>query len=157
MKISFWYIGKNKQSFIDEGLKAYSKRISHYCKFEHKLFKHVKNSESLPPKELLKKEAQIYLNELKPSDHLILLDENGKDFNSRQFASFLEQKQLQSLKHIVFAVGGAYGFSDELKSKASGKVSLSKMTFSHQLIRIIFLEQLYRAFTIIKGEKYHND
>jgi len=106
---------------------------------------------------LKKKEGQLYLNELEPSDRLILLDENGKEFNSRKFASFIEQYQMQSVKHLIFAVGGAYGFSDELKTKATAKVSLSKMTFSHQLIRIIFLEQLYRAFTIINGEKYHND
>lgn len=157
MKISLWYIGKNKQSFIEEGIKLYSKRISHYSRFEIKLFKNVKSSESLPPSELLKKEAEIYLKELKQGDTLILLDEKGKEFDSRQFATYVEQKQMHSVKHLIFAIGGAYGFSDELKEKASGKISLSKMTYSHQMIRLIFLEQLYRAFTIIKGEKYHND
>jgi len=157
MRISLWYIGKNKLPFIDEGIKTYSKRIAHYCRFEVKMFKHVKNSESLPAAELLKREAEVYLNELQAGDSLILLDERGKEFDSRKFAAFLEQKQLHSTKHLIFAIGGAYGFSDELKKKASGKISLSKMTFSHQLIRVIFLEQLYRGFTIIKGEKYHND
>ncbi len=157
MKISLWYIGKNKQAFIEEGIKLYTKRISHYTRFELKHFKHVKNSESLSPTELMKKEATLYLNELQAGDSLILLDENGKELNSRQFAAFLEQKQMIATKHLIFAIGGAYGFSKELKQKAAGKISLSKMTFSHQLIRIIFLEQLYRGFTIIKGEKYHND
>ena len=157
MKISFWYIGKNKHSFIDEGITTFSKRISHYARFDVKEYKQVKNSERLPPSELLKSEAKLYLDALKPNDKLILLDENGKEFNSRAFASFIQNQQLQSTKHLIFAVGGAYGFSPELKAKAAGKISLSKMTFSHQLIRIIFLEQLYRAFTIINGEKYHND
>lgn len=157
MKISFWYIGKNKQAFIEDGIKLYSKRISHYSRFEVKSFKNVKNSESLPPSELLKKEATLYLNEIQAGDTLILLDEKGKEYDSRKFAVFLEQKQMIATKHLIFAVGGAYGFADELKQKAAAKISLSKMTFSHQLIRIIFLEQLYRGFTIIKGEKYHND
>lgn len=157
MKISLWFIGKNKHDFISEGIKLLEKRIKHYCRFEVRIFKSVKNGEKLPSKELLKKEAKIYLNELKQEDLLILLDENGKEFNSRGFANFIEKQQLQSNKHIVFAVGGAYGFSEELKQKASSKISLSKMTFSHQLIRLIFLEQLYRSFTILKGEKYHND
>jgi len=157
MKISFWYIGKHKQDYIDEGISMFEKRIGHYCRFNIKGFNKVKHAEKLPPEELKKKEGLLYLNELQPGDKLILLDENGKEFNSRKFASYLEQFQLQSTKHLIFAVGGAYGFSEELKSKSQGKVSLSKMTFSHQLIRIIFLEQLYRAFTIINGEKYHND
>ena len=143
--------------FIDEGIKVYSKRIAHYCRFEVKLFKQVKNSESLPAAELLKKEAEVYLKEIQSGDTLILLDEQGKEFDSRKFAGFIEQKQLHSTKHLIFAIGGAYGFSEELKEKAAGKISLSKMTFSHQLIRVIFLEQLYRGFTIIKREKYHND
>lgn len=157
MKISFWYIGKHKQDYIDDGIAIFKKRIQHYCKFDIKGFNKVKHAEKLPPEELKKKEGHLYINELQPGDQLILLDEKGKEFNSRQFAAYIEYFQVQSAKHVVFAIGGAYGFSDELKAKSAGKVSLSKMTFSHQLIRIIFLEQLYRAFTIINGEKYHND
>lgn len=157
MRISFWYIGKNKHSFITEAINQLSARLDHYCRFEVKEFKQVKHGEKLPSAELLKQEAKIYLNEIKPGDTFILLDEKGKDYDSRGFASFIEKHQLQSTRHLIFAVGGALGFTDELKSKAAGRISLSKMTFSHQLIRIIFLEQLYRAFTIIRGEKYHND
>lgn len=136
MKISLWYIGKNKHAYIDEGIKMFSKRLEHYCRFDVRLFKPVKNSENLPRNTLIQQEGLMLIKELKSGDRLILLDENGKEFNSRKFADYIQNHRLQSSKHLIFAIGGAYGFSDEIKAKATGKVSLSKMTFSLSLIHI---------------------
>lgn len=150
-------IGKNKQQFIKDGIDLYSQRLQHYCKFEFIMPPEIKNSGALSKEKLKQKEAEQYNKSLKDGDYIILLDEKGKSYSSREFASRLEWLKGNSKKRTVFIIGGAYGFSDDLIKKADAKISLSKMTFSHQLIRLIFLEQLYRGFTILAGEKYHND
>lgn len=157
MKVSLWYIGKNKQHFVEDGVSYYINKIKHYCKFELKLFPKAKLGKHAKPAEHKKADAVNVLAKLQASDVLILLDEGGKVYNSIEFAKWLEQKQVYAQGNIIFLVGGAYGFDQSLYDRANGKVSLSKMTFSHQMIRISFLEQLYRAYTIINNEKYHNE
>ncbi len=157
MKISLYVIGKTNFAFVREGLELYIKRLKRYLKFEIIELPDVKGAKNRSPKEIKELEGAIFLKKIPQEAHIILLDENGKEFSSRQFASEIEQKILHSVKHLVFVVGGAYGFSVEMYTKAKSKISLSKMTFSHQIIRLIFIEQIYRAFTIIQGEPYHND
>lgn len=157
MKISFWVIGKNTPSFVEEGVKMYEKRIKHYTNFEVKYFPLVKSSKNMPKEELLKKEAQMILGKLSSRDQLVLLDERGKMMTSIEFSKYLNQKMVANVQSLVFLIGGAYGFHSSIYEKAQGKISLGKGTYSHQIIRIMFLEQLYRGFTIIRGEKYHNE
>jgi 23S rRNA (pseudouridine1915-N3)-methyltransferase len=157
MKIYFWLIGKSTPSFVTEGITEYEKRIKRYIPFEIKTFPPVKNAAKLPPKELKKVEAEMLLKHLKPQDKLIVLDEHGKDFTSVEFSNKLENWMATHSGNIIFLVGGAYGIHQDLLAKASQKIALGKATYSHQIIRIMFMEQLYRACTIIKGEKYHNE
>ena len=157
MKVSLWYIGKNKQQFVEDGISYYINKIKHYCKFELRLFPKAKLGKHAKAVEHKKAEATNILAKLQASDVLVLLDERGKVFDSIAFANWLEQKQVYAQGNIIFLIGGAYGFDQSLYERANGKVSLSKMTFSHQLIRISFLEQLYRAYSIINNEKYHNE
>jgi len=157
MKFALWGIGKTKANHFVESEAMYSKRIKHYYPLELKYFKHPKNHGALSPNILKQKEAELFLANLKSSDHLILLDEKGKQFDSRGFANQITQLGNRSIANVIFVIGGAYGFSDEIYQRANMKISLSSMTYSHQLVRTIFLEQLYRAFTIIRGESYHND
>lgn len=155
MKIDFWVIGKNNEKFIDEGIQAYLKKIKHFTEVNFQVFADIKG---IKDSAILKeKEAEKYLSKIDTDDYVILLDENGNTFSSRKFAQFIEQRQNQSVKKCIFIVGGAFGFNDKLYQRANMKISLSNMTFSHQLIRIIFLEQLYRAYTIIHNFPYHND
>lgn len=156
MKISLLTVGKTNYSFVAEGCDLYFNRLKHYCKFEFVPLEDVKKAGKLSPDQLKIKEGEKILSKLNSSDFLVLLDEKGKAFDSMQFAQWIEQKQIQSTAHIVFVVGGAFGFSSDVYERANAKLQLSKMTFSHQIIRAIFAEQLYRAFTIIKGEPYHN-
>lgn len=156
MKAELWCINKTTQSFVSEGIDMYVKRIKHYTNFDIHVFPSPKASNKLPLDKLKQAEAQLILNKLKPSDYLILLDEQGQIFDSIEFAKKIEKLQNASHKKIIFLVGGGYGFDSSLKERSNATVSLSKMTFPHELVRIIFLEQLYRAFTIIKGEKYHH-
>jgi 23S rRNA (pseudouridine1915-N3)-methyltransferase len=156
VKLKLYYIGKSNFGFVEEGIKLYESRIRHFVDFGHLLVPDVKNARNMPVAELKKKEGQLLLKNVAPIDYLCLLDENGQDYCSQSFAGMLSKTMDQGVKTIVFMIGGAYGFSDELYQRANHKLSLSKMTFSHQLVRIIFLEQLYRAFTIIKGIPYHN-
>lgn len=155
MKIEFWVIGKTSDKFIDEGILFYSKKIKYFIDLQFVVFqdiKHIKNDVLLKTKE-----AEKYLEKIKDDDFVILLDENGKEYNSRMFANFIEQRQNQSIKRLIFIVGGAFGFDEKLYARANMKIALSKMTFSHQLVRIIFLEQMYRAYSIIHNFPYHND
>ena len=157
MKISLFFTGKTSFDFIEKGITEYEKRIKRYVNFEIKIIKDVKVGKKMPPGVLKKKEGEHILKELKDSDFLILLDEKGKQYTSREFAKFIENNTITGTKRLVFVVGGAFGFSEAVYKRANSKLSLSKMTFSHQPIRLLFAEQLYRAFTIIKGEPYHND
>jgi len=157
MKISLLVIGKTDVSYLREGIEEYSKRLKHYIAFEFVMIPHLKRTKNLPVEVQKKKEGDLILGKIRKGADIILLDEQGKVMNSREFSGFVEKKTIAGVKELVFVVGGAFGFSEELYKVAKGKISLSKMTFSHQLVRLLFLEQLYRAFTIIKGEPYHND
>lgn len=157
MKTELWLTGKTIFPYLEEGVGIYEKRLGYYLSFQSVVLPEVKNGGSLPPEQLKRKEAEVVLSRLKNEDFLVLLDERGKQFTSLEFATFLEQKLQQSHKRLIFLVGGAWGFSDEIHQRAAFKLSLSKMTFSHQMVRLFFLEQLYRAMTILRGESYHNE
>jgi len=153
MRVSLYVVAKNDFSFIEEGMKLYTERIKRYIPFEVFIIKKLK---FINAEQVKKEEGKEILSKLKPSDIVVILDDKGKEFTSTAFASFLENKMAIGTKRLVFIIGGAYGFSEEVYLRSNEKVSLSKMTFSHQLIRLVFMEQIYRAFTIIKGEPYHH-
>ncbi len=156
MKIKLIVVGKTNTKYLLEGEREYEKRLSHYIKIEEIIVKEIKQAGKLSEGELKKKESQLILGKLENSDHVILLDDKGKSYSSLQFSEFLQQKMNCGLKSLVFVIGGAYGFYDEVYKRANSKLSLSKMTFSHQMVRLIFKEQLYRGFSILRGEKYHH-
>ncbi len=157
MKIFMLCVGKTKQKFVSEGVELFRNRLQHYTSFEILETKDIKNGSKLNNIKLKEEEGNKLLSFINPSDYVVLLDEKGKGFTSIEFASFIEKIQLRGVYKLFFVVGGAYGFSDAMYKRADVKIQLSKMTFSHQIIRCIFSEQLYRALTIIKGEKYHNE
>ncbi|WP_299583222.1 23S rRNA (pseudouridine(1915)-N(3))-methyltransferase RlmH [uncultured Sunxiuqinia sp.] len=157
MKIKLLVIGKTDQKYLQEGLADYHKRIPHYLPFEFTVIPDLKNTRKLSEDQQKEKEGELILAQVKAGDELVLLDERGQTFRSTEFARFLEKKMLGGLKNLILVIGGPYGFSEAVYQRATGKVSLSKMTFSHQLIRLIFSEQLYRALTILKGEPYHHE
>ena len=150
-------IGKTAFDFVESGESMYENRLKHYCSFQKVVLSDVKNAKNFSHQELKKKEGELFLDKFNKTDFVILLDENGIEFSSRKFADFIEKKALDFSGEMVFVIGGAFGFSDQMYERANSKISLSQMTFSHQLVRVLFLEQLYRAFTIIKGESYHHD
>ena len=156
VKVKFICIGKTGKSFLEEGESEYLKRLKHYLPVEKLEIPDLKNAKNLTVEQIKEQEGKEIISKMQPGDQLILLDENGVQFTSLEFAQFFQQKFNAGGKTIVFAVGGAYGFSAEVYSLATGKISLSKMTFSHQMVRMIFFEQLYRAMTILKGEPYHH-
>lgn len=157
MKITVLVVGKTDEKYILDGCAIFSKRLKHYTKLEYIEIPQTKKWNSLAPDERKKKEGEQILKHLDHTDYLMLLDENGKQFTSRKFSTFLEQKTVQGTRRLVLVVGGAFGFSDEVYSRAKEKLSLSAMTFSHQMIRLFLLEQIYRAYTIMRNEPYHND
>tara|TARA_X000000368_G_scaffold416914_1_gene411925 strand:- start:1017 stop:1484 length:468 start_codon:yes stop_codon:yes gene_type:complete len=155
MKIKCIAIGKTKSQDFSSLIKSYLSKITHYINFEFIIINEIK---SIKNKNIQKsKEAESILKNIKADSHIILLDENGKELSSVFFSKFIQHHLNSSKKEIIFIIGGAYGFSDKLLKRANEKISLSKMTFSHQMVRIIFLEQLYRSFTILKNEPYHNN
>jgi 23S rRNA (pseudouridine1915-N3)-methyltransferase len=143
---------KNLQSLLDD----YIKRLSFYIKFSIDIIPDIKNVKNLSEDQQKQKEGELILSKLNGTDVLILLDENGKQFDSVNFSEYLQKHMNSGIKQLVFVIGGPYGFSEEVYNKANGKLSLSKMTFSHQMIRLFFIEQLYRGFTILKNEPYHH-
>lgn len=157
MKIVFLVIGKTSERWIEEGMGVFLKRLQHYQKTEFHALPDVKGGGKMSPTALKEAEASVYQNYLEPTDWVVLLDENGKEFGSREFANQIQKWRNAGPKRLVFIVGGAYGFAPSMYQVAKVKLSMSKMTTSHQLIRVIFLEQLYRAMTILRGEPYHND
>ena len=157
MKILFVVIGKTDESYLETGIVKYIKRLEHYIPFEMKVIPDIKNRKTLTEDQQKKAEGDLILSQLNPGDDLILLDEKGKTFTSVMFSQWIEKQMNAGSKRIVFVVGGPYGFSKDVYDKAKFKISLSEMTFSHQMVRTIFAEQLYRAFTIIKGEPYHHE
>ena len=156
MKIECWAIGKTNERYLEDGISIYTKRLSHYLPFQINIIPDIKNAGKLNAPQIKNKEGETILKSVRKEDFLILLDEKGKAFTSVDFALFLEQKLNLSKKRMIFVIGGAFGFSEAVYERADSKLSLSKMTFSHQMVRLFFLEQLYRAMTILKNEPYHN-
>ena len=156
MKIIFLVVGKTNESWLNAGIAEYQKRLQYYASFSLDVVADVKAGKRSAD-ELKKLEGEAIFYALEPTDKVILLDENGAQHTSRQFAAEMQKWMNAAPKRLVFVVGGAFGFADEVLQRAEGKLSLSKMTLTHQMIRPFFVEQLYRAFTILKGEKYHND
>lgn len=157
MKIKFIVIGKTNTSFIKEAIAEYEKRLKHYASFEIICLPDIKNAGKLNEVQLKTKEGESILANINAGDELILLDEKGAQYTSVEFAALLTKKMNAATKSLAFVAGGAFGFSDEVYKKATALLSLSKMTFTHQMVRLIFVEQVYRAFTIIKGEGYHHE
>lgn len=156
MKVVVLLIGKNNEKFISEGIEIYASRIKKYCGFEIITIPELKNTKNMPEDEQKIKEGKKIQEFLGKEDYCILLDERGNEYDTVTFARWIERQAVVSTKRLVFVVGGPYGFSDEVYSRSDIKISLSKMTFPHQLVRLLFMEQLYRAFTVIKGEPYHH-
>jgi len=157
MKISLIVIGKTDKKYFSDAIAEYEKRLTHYCRFEVKVIPDVKSTKSMTPLVQMQKEGEQIIGIVKGSSEIILLDDKGREHTSVEFAKFLEKKMISGQKDLTFIIGGPYGFSPEVIAIASSKLSLSKMTFSHQLVRLIFMEQIYRAMTIIKGEPYHHE
>lgn len=156
MKLCLLVIGKTETDYLKKGIDVYLKRLKHYIPFSIKTIPALKNTKSLSEDQQKNKEGELLLAQTSSSDSIILLDEKGLNYNSVDFSKFIEKNMVNGTRSMVFVIGGPYGFSNEVYNKASGKISLSKMTFSHQMVRLIFSEQLYRAMTIIKGEPYHH-
>lgn len=156
MQIELIVIGKTNALYLLTGIEEYIARLKHYVPFILTVIPDIKNAKSLSQEQLKVKEGEFILKTIDKSDVLILLDENGKTFSSVDFSQYIQNHMLAGRKRVLFVIGGAYGFSKEVYQRANGKVALSKMTFSHQMVRLIFVEQLYRAMTILKGEPYHH-
>lgn len=156
MKTILILVGKTVNKHFIAGIEDYSERISHYMPFEIVTIPELRNTKNLSEEQQKISEGDLILRQIQPSDTVVLLDEHGKEFRSIEYARWFQQKQ-QTARRLVFVIGGPYGFSDAVYSRSNEKISLSKMTFSHQMVRLIFTEQLYRACTIIKGEPYHHE
>ena len=157
MKITLLQTGKTTEKHVTDGVEVYSARLKKYCGFEIVTIPELKDTKNMPVREQKSKEGKRIADALGRDDLIVLLDERGKDFRTVEFAEWLEGKSQMQGKRLVFVIGGPWGFSDEVNKLSSFRISLSKMTFPHQLVRLLFVEQLYRAFTIIKGEPYHHE
>ncbi len=156
MRINLIVIGKTDTDYLKKGIEVYTRRLGHYITFDIRVIPALKSTKNLSTGQQKQKEGDLILNSIENTDTLILLDENGKQFSSINFSTFLEKQMITGTRNLVFVIGGPYGFSSDVYKKSSMKISLSAMTFSHQMVRLIFVEQLYRAMTIIKGEPYHH-
>ena len=156
MNIKLLAIGKTDNKALQTLIDDYTKRLSFYVKFDLEIIADIKNVKNLSEKQQKEKEGELILSKIGSTDHLVLLDENGKTFSSVGFADELQKKMNAGIKTLVFVIGGPYGFSEEVYKKANGKISLSAMTFSHQMARLFIIEQIYRGFTILKNEPYHH-
>ena len=157
MKIVLFVVGKTKEKYLLEGIYQYQRRIMNYIKFEIYEIPNIKNTKNISNSDLMKKEGDLILNKIQNSDYLILLDEKEKMFSSSSFAKKIQSWMLSGKKTIVFVIGGAYGFSQDVYNRANEKISLSRLTFSHQMVRLFFVEQLYRGYTILNNEPYHHE
>lgn len=157
MKITLLTVGKTEDAYLREGIDKYLKRLKHYTKLEVIDLPELKNTKALTQEQQKLKEAELILKKITVTDHVVLLDEKGLEFTSKQFAAYLDKKTISSTTNLVFIVGGPYGFDQSVYARANDQLSLSRMTFSHQMIRLFFAEQLYRAFSILKGEPYHHE
>lgn len=156
MKITLLVVGKTTDTHIELLIQEYQKRLAHYIPFNIQVIPELKNTKALTPEQQKQTEGELLLRTINSSTDLVLLDEHGKEFRSIEFADYI-QKRMSSGRDVVFVVGGPYGFSEAVYQRANGKISLSKMTFSHQMVRLFFVEQLYRAMTILRGEPYHHE
>ena len=156
MNIKLLAIGKTDNKALQTLIDDYTKRLGFYVKFDLEVIPDIKNVKNLSEKQQKEKEGEIILSKIGPTDQLILLDENGKEFSSVGFADDLQKKMNSGIKTLVFVIGGPYGFSEEVYKAAKGKISLSRMTFSHQMVRLFVIEQIYRGFTILRNEPYHH-
>lgn len=157
MKIVLLAIGKTDARYFAEGIEEYRKRLEHYIPFEIQLIPDLKNTKNLSVEQQKEKEGELILKALQGGDYLVLLDDKGKEYTSLRFAEYMQKKANAVSKRLVFIIGGPYGFSQAVYDKANEKLTLSRMTFSHQMIRLIFVEQLYRAMTILNNEPYHHE
>lgn len=156
MKITLLTVGKTEDAYIKDGIDKFVKRLKHYTKLEIIDLPELKNTKALTQEQQKSKEAELLLKKLNVTDHVALLDEKGLEFSSVQFADYLNKKAIGSVQSMVFVIGGPYGFDATVYQRANAQLALSRMTFSHQMVRLFFVEQLYRAYTIIKGEPYHH-
>lgn len=156
MKFQFWTVGKNHEPYVKEGIGLFTKRIANYYPVEWNIIPSPKNAAMLSEMDLKKKEGETICGFLQKDDHLVLLDERGKQFSSEELAVFIQKRANESTKNIVFLIGGAYGVSDEVRKRANHTWALSKLVFPHQLVRLILAEQIYRACSINRNEKYHH-
>jgi 23S rRNA (pseudouridine1915-N3)-methyltransferase len=156
MTIKLVCIGKTDKNELEALINIYSDRLKHYIKFELEIIPDLKKVKNLDENQQKTKEGELILSGIQNSDFLVLMDENGKQFSSESFSEYIQKRMNTGLKRLIFVIGGPYGFSEEVYNRANSKVSLSKMTFSHQMVRLFFVEQLYRAFTILKNEPYHH-
>lgn len=157
MKIKLLAIGKTDDKNLQTLIETYQNRLKHYINFELEVIPDIKNVKNLSKAQQKEKEGELILSKLVATDQLVLLDEKGKEFRSVEFSNFLQKKMNSGIKQLVLVIGGPYGFSETVYKKAQGKISFSKMTFSHQMIRLFVVEQLYRGFTILKNEPYHHE
>ena len=157
MKINLILVGKTTSKTFQAIIDDYSERVTHHTPFEVSVIPELKNTKAMSQEQQKKAEGELILKQLQDSDYVVLLDEHGKELKSVEFATWMSKKQQTVNRRLVFIIGGPYGFSAEIYQRANEKLSLSKMTFSHQMVRMIFIEQLYRAFTILKGEQYHHE
>lgn len=157
MNVTLLTVGKTDVKWVKEGLDLYVSRLKHYVPFTVMEIPELKKAGALTRAQIKEKEGELILKQVSPQDILILLDEHGREIRSMEFAEYMEKQLASGARNMVFVVGGAYGFSDAVYERSQGRISLSKMTFSHQMVRTIFAEQLYRAFTILKGEPYHHE
>ncbi|TBN00393.1 23S rRNA (pseudouridine(1915)-N(3))-methyltransferase RlmH [Hyunsoonleella flava] len=156
MTIKLLAIGKTDNKELNTLIDIYTKRLRHYISFDFEIIPDLKKTKHLSEVEQKQKEGELILNKLNSADVLVVLDENGKQYTSVDFSGYLQKHMNSGIKRLVFVIGGPYGFSDDVYKKANGKISLSKMTFSHQMVRLFFIEQLYRGFTILRNEPYHH-
>ena len=156
MKITLLVVGKTTSAQVESWIQEYQKRLTHYLPFALQVIPELKNTKALTPDQQKQAEGELILRAVAQSADLVLLDEHGKEFRSIEFADYI-QKKMSSGRDVVFVVGGPYGFSEAVYQRANGKISLSKMTFSHQMVRLFFVEQIYRAMTILRGEPYHHE
>ena len=157
MKVTFLVVGRTIDKHLTTLINDYAERVKHYVPFEMVVVPELKNTKALSAEQQKERESELLQKQLRPGDHIVLLDEGGREFRSMEFAAYLEKKQAQAARRLIFIVGGPYGFAPAIYALANEKVSLSKMTFSHQMVRLFFVEQLYRAMTILRGEPYHHE
>lgn len=157
MKIELVVIGKTSSKYLQEGIETYLKRIKHYIPFEIRYIPDIRATKTLTFEKQKELEGELFMDLLQPGDFLVLLDERGKEYTSREYATYIDKKMSIVPKRMLFLIGGPYGFSEKVYARADDKISFSKMTFPHEMIRLFFVEQLYRAMSILKGEPYHHD